>query len=259
MVLFSIINPELWALTTIGSAQSLIYDSGQTLGPSTERPYETGTPGIVNALTPDSGSSATSMLPSAAPARSKYLPATTSINPELYVQWPSMGPPINGPCLWRRSADVMQPTSPVWCPASPYRKSSTEPSAYIRLTQQRLLFMKCPRQLPRIMAQHPVDASVVPTWRHYYSDRSTHVESCRRTQGGYLCPTCSKLFSRPSGLKIHLHSHTGEKPYRCGHEGCGKCFSVKSNMTRHRKCSHDRGIGVRQCKSIIPLQSTTPR
>jgi len=195
-----------------GSAQSLNYDSEQMLGPSTDRPYTTGAPGIVHPLTPDSGR----------------------------------------PRLWRRSADVMEQNPPVWCPASPYSESSTEWSAYMRLTQQRLLFMKCPRPLPRIMARHPVGASMVPTWRHH-SDRSTHVESRRRTQDGYLCPTCSKLFSRPSGLKIHMHSHTGEKRYRCRHEGCGKCFSVKSNMTRHNKRSHDREIGFWQPESIIPV------
>ncbi|KAF8902668.1 hypothetical protein CPB85DRAFT_1199759, partial [Mucidula mucida] len=47
------------------------------------------------------------------------------------------------------------------------------------------------------------------------------------------CPVCGKKFSRPSGLKIHVTTHTGEKPYICPEEGCGRAFSVQSNMRRH--------------------------
>ncbi|ODQ45390.1 hypothetical protein PICMEDRAFT_22777, partial [Pichia membranifaciens NRRL Y-2026] len=49
------------------------------------------------------------------------------------------------------------------------------------------------------------------------------------------CPLCHKVFNRPSGLKTHMHIHTGEKPYRCDWPGCGKYFSVRSNMIRHNK------------------------
>ncbi|KAK9468407.1 hypothetical protein V1512DRAFT_204021 [Lipomyces arxii] len=43
----------------------------------------------------------------------------------------------------------------------------------------------------------------------------------------YVCQVCSRAFSRPSSLRIHCHSHTGEKPFVCGHDGCGKAFSVR--------------------------------
>jgi hypothetical protein len=150
-----------------GGSQSLNYDSGQTSGASTDRLYETGNPAIVNPVTPDSGNSATNMPSSAALARGKYLSAPTSVGPDLYVHWQSMGPPVNGARLWRRSPDVAEQTPPVWCQASPYSESSTESSACIRLTQQRLLFMKWPRPLPRVVARHPVGASMVPAWRHH--------------------------------------------------------------------------------------------
>ncbi|KAF2155622.1 hypothetical protein K461DRAFT_318337 [Myriangium duriaei CBS 260.36] len=57
-------------------------------------------------------------------------------------------------------------------------------------------------------------------------------------QDRYVCPVCKKAFSRPSSLKIHSHSHTGEKPFKCAHPGCGKAFSVRSNMKRHERGCH---------------------
>ncbi|KAH7099312.1 hypothetical protein BKA62DRAFT_710078 [Auriculariales sp. MPI-PUGE-AT-0066] len=49
----------------------------------------------------------------------------------------------------------------------------------------------------------------------------------------YDCPYCGKRFDRPSSVKIHITSHTGEKPYVCAYPGCGRRFSVNSNMRRH--------------------------
>jgi uncharacterized Zn-finger protein len=32
-----------------------------------------------------------------------------------------------------------------------------------------------------------------------------------------------------------MYSHTGEKPFACDVEGCGRHFSVVSNLRRHKK------------------------
>ncbi|KAF8210193.1 hypothetical protein K438DRAFT_1450858, partial [Mycena galopus ATCC 62051] len=49
----------------------------------------------------------------------------------------------------------------------------------------------------------------------------------------HQCSYCNKRFNRPSGLKIHLTTHTGDKPFVCPEESCGRSFSVRSNMRRH--------------------------
>lgn len=49
----------------------------------------------------------------------------------------------------------------------------------------------------------------------------------------YVCQYCMKAFSRPSSLRIHIYSHTGEKPFACPEPDCGRKFSVQSNMRRH--------------------------
>ncbi|KAI5449862.1 hypothetical protein NCC49_003978 [Naganishia albida] len=51
----------------------------------------------------------------------------------------------------------------------------------------------------------------------------------------YTCDHCGKSFSRPSSLKIHIYSHTGEKPYKCTWQNCTRSFSVQSNLKRHAK------------------------
>jgi hypothetical protein len=62
----------------------------------------------------------------------------------------------------------------------------------------------------------------------------------------HVCYVCQKKFTRPSSLQTHLYSHTGEKrtsslhsrlisAFKCEHEGCGRSFSVVSNLRRHKK------------------------
>ena len=80
------------------------------------------------------------------------------------------------------------------------------------------------------------------THHHYISPSSQSIFP--QTQDRYICPTCNKAFSRPSSLKIHSNSHTGEKPYKCPHAGCGKAFSVRSNMKRHQRGCHTDGSGL---------------
>ncbi|KMU86297.1 C2H2 conidiation transcription factor FlbC [Coccidioides immitis H538.4] len=55
------------------------------------------------------------------------------------------------------------------------------------------------------------------------------------TQKKHKCKVCDKRFTRPSSLQTHMYSHTGEKPYACEVEGCGRHFSVVSNLRRHKK------------------------
>ncbi|KAI9254638.1 hypothetical protein BY458DRAFT_520829 [Sporodiniella umbellata] len=69
---------------------------------------------------------------------------------------------------------------------------------------------------------------------HTTSGYPTKEEPRRR----YHCHLCRKSFLRPSSLKTHNYSHTGEKPFRCPYLGCDRSFSVHSNMRRHLR-THD--------------------
>lgn len=81
----------------------------------------------------------------------------------------------------------------------------------------------------------------ITTSNHYFEQDTTNVNTSD-TSGRYVCPYCHKKFSRPSSLRIHTYSHTGEKPFVCTEPGCGRHFSVQSNMRRHLRV-HRLGRG----------------
>ncbi|ORZ24405.1 hypothetical protein BCR42DRAFT_317957 [Absidia repens] len=61
-------------------------------------------------------------------------------------------------------------------------------------------------------------------------------------QRKYLCHECYKSFSRPSSLRTHMFSHSGEKPFACPHPGCDRTFSVQSNMRRHIRVHYSASL-----------------
>lgn len=100
------------------------------------------------------------------------------------------------------------------------------------------------RPLPQVFPPMPVSVSLghgsgANPWQHHHYISPSSAASFPQSQDRYICQTCNKAFSRPSSLRIHSHSHTGEKPFKCPHAGCGKAFSVRSNMKRHERGCHN--------------------
>ncbi|KAK4250934.1 hypothetical protein C7999DRAFT_38067 [Corynascus novoguineensis] len=148
--------------------------------------------------------------------------------PRVSVQAPAYQPQFAG------SAYMSQPAMtsyypPVQAPGQPQTQMSG-------LYYQRPLPQSFPPPLPMSVTLAPTAGN---PWQHHHYIAPSASASFPQSQDRYICQTCNKAFSRPSSLRIHSHSHTGEKPFKCPFPGCGKAFSVRSNMKRHERGCHN--------------------
>ncbi|XP_006128854.2 transcription factor HIVEP2 [Pelodiscus sinensis] len=88
-------------------------------------------------------------------------------------------------------------------------------------------------------------SSLNPAYSQYSQKSTEQSEDAHKKEhkpkkpGKYICPYCSRACAKPSVLKKHIRSHTGERPYPC--VPCGFSFKTKSNLYKHRK-SHAHAI-----------------
>ncbi len=101
-----------------------------------------------------------------------------------------------------------------------------------------------PQTMPLPVPPPNLAANGSNPWQHHHYISASSQSQFQQSQDRYICSTCNKAFSRPSSLRIHSHSHTGEKPYKCPQPGCGKAFSVRSNMKRHERGCHAASSGT---------------
>ena len=135
-------------------------------------------------------------------------------------------------------------SQPVPFVASPVQPPSSTPEYYRHQPQPPGIYahpvpmhMPPPHHHPQVVPGIP-HAAAAAAWQHHHYFPPSGAATYPLNQDRYICRTCHKAFSRPSSLRIHSHSHTGEKPFRCPHVGCGKAFSVRSNMKRHERGCH---------------------
>lgn len=70
-------------------------------------------------------------------------------------------------------------------------------------------------------------------------EATSRAEQKAQKPGKYVCDYCGRACAKPSVLKKHIRSHTGERPYPC--VPCGFSFKTKSNLYKHRK-SHAHSL-----------------
>jgi len=186
-------------------------------------------------------------------------------------------PPLEDGCKSRRGSfgphralSWPNPERPLARPSSPFSLKMREPSPDFLLRAYRidkqLSSIPSPLSPPSTASSHSSSSSY-SSWRDGYppilSRRYSH-DACginayhptfthqdaqpQNIQNPSLlakhqCSYCGKRFNRPSGLKIHLTTHTGDKPFVCPEEGCHRGFSVRSNMRRHVRIVHQLSRG----------------
>ncbi|XP_028300713.1 zinc finger protein Gfi-1-like [Gouania willdenowi] len=82
------------------------------------------------------------------------------------------------------------------------------------------------------------------------------VSSLLLSGGCYTCVKCSKVFSTPHGLEVHVRrSHSGTRPYAC--EMCGKTFGHAVSLEQHKAVhSQERSFDCKICGKSFKRSST---
>lgn len=71
----------------------------------------------------------------------------------------------------------------------------------------------------------------------------------------YACVICNKVYNSRVLLKVHLRSHTGEKPYKC--EECNAAFVSSGQLSNHRNSVH--GVSKYACEMCPKFFKTVYR
>lgn len=145
---------------------------------------------------------------------------------------------IYGPCGARKSADLYSPSADDVESSVEYFNSTT--FEFYVSPQRNSLFALAGK------------GSSIPQCMMNQFSLKKPFERPFKLKKNHKCKICHKQFRCPSSLQMHNYSHTGEKressaksgigkllinaipAFMCGVDGCGRRFSVRSNLKRHK-------------------------
>ena len=62
-----------------------------------------------------------------------------------------------------------------------------------------------------------------------------HMRGVHSDEKPYQCNVCFEKFAHRNLYTIHMHRHTGEKPFKCDYPGCTYASADSSNLSHHKK------------------------
>ncbi|KAL2428851.1 hypothetical protein ABEF95_000773 [Exophiala dermatitidis] len=92
-----------------------------------------------------------------------------------------------------------------------------------------------------LQTKHQAQSPAQPQTQQIQGTGKAKANATPRKQHRCPFPDCAKSFAGPTQLRIHLRSHTGEKPYICSVPSCRQSFSQLGNLRTHER----RHIGQR--------------
>lgn len=80
-----------------------------------------------------------------------------------------------------------------------------------------------------------------------------HVSRVHEQARTFVCTKCEKSFKCNRDLKMHMSTHSKEKPYECQY--CGKKQASKGYHLEHVKCHGSKDYSCQECSKSFPTRS----
>eukprot|EP00092_Neocalanus_flemingeri_P028492 GFUD01030942.1.p1 GENE.GFUD01030942.1~~GFUD01030942.1.p1 ORF type:complete len:580 (+),score=110.07 GFUD01030942.1:75-1814(+) len=96
---------------------------------------------------------------------------------------------------------------------------------------------------PQEESDHVDSQNTMKSLKHSDDDLDSKlVETIQNSTGpdGYKCKECNLFYPKKYDMKVHIRTHTGERPYICDFQECDKTYARSEHLRAHKKRNHER-------------------
>ncbi|KAH8312207.1 hypothetical protein KR044_009797 [Drosophila immigrans] len=135
-------------------------------------------------------------------------------------------------CCFRESSFPSFAYSSMSCKSTPLVNVTSQPA----LPRARAYSMVAPQQPAPYLPTSDLNYATTPTAASFGMDRVMAEDEQLKVQRSkqFKCPYCDSSYFHLHHLKRHICMHTGERPFKCDVESCGKTFKRSDALLYHK-------------------------